>query len=169
MIDFSTYKLRGDDLKLIRFDFNFRSSDAYDVIYDILNNDEKRNVGFITTKYPNSTSDLNDEQYWDILLLDNEVLFYLENMLVKYGIVYTITDITDQYIKKSKKLEKDFIEKIDNYVEKLYDIDQILDRINEVGLDKINKFELNYLQKQSKKWTTEKNLEVLQKVKESVH
>jgi len=120
MIDFSTYKLRGDDLKLIRFDFNFRSSDAYDVIYDILNNDEKRNVGFITTKYPNSTSDLNDEQYWDILLLDNEVLFYLENMLVKYGIVYTITDITDQYI-------------------------------NEVGLDKINKFELNYLQKQSKK------------------
>jgi hypothetical protein len=151
MIDFSTYKLRGDDLKLIRFDFNFRSSDAYDVIYDILNNDEKRNVGFITTKYPNSTSDLNDEQYWDILLLDNEVLFYLENMLVKYGIVYTITDITDQYIKKSKKLEKDFIEEIDNYVEKLYDVDQILDRINEVGLDKINKFELNYLQKQSKK------------------
>lgn len=151
MIDFSTYKLRGDDLKLIRFDFNFRSSDAYDVIYDILNNDEKRNVGFITTKYPNSTSDLNDEQYWDILLLDNEVLFYLENMLVKYGIVYIITDITDQYIKKSKKLEKDFIEEIDNYVEKLYDVDQILDRINEVGLDKINKFELNYLQKQSKK------------------
>ena len=151
MIDFSTYKLRGDDLKLIRFDFNFRSSDAYDVIYDILNNDEKRNVGFITTKYPNSTSDLNDEQYWDILLLDNEVLFYLENMLVKYGIVYIITDITDQYIKKSKKLEKDFIEEIDNYVEKLYDVDRILDRINEVGLDKINKFELNYLQKQSKK------------------
>lgn len=151
MIDFSTYKLRGDDLKLIRFDFNFRSSDAYDVIYDILNNDEKRNVGFITTKYPNSTSDLNDEQYWDILLLDNEVLFYLENMLVKYGIVYIITDITDQYIKKSKKLKKDFIEEIDNYVEKIYDVDQILDRINEVGLDKINKFELNYLQKQSKK------------------
>lgn len=151
MIDFSTYELKSEDLKLIKFDFNFKASDAYDMVYETLNKDEKKNVGIITTKYPNRTSDSNDELYWDILLLDNEVLFYLENMLVKYGIIYTYTDITDQYIKKSKKLKKDFIEEINNYVEKLYDVDQILDRINEVGLDKINKFELNYLQKQSKK------------------
>ena len=151
MIDFSTYELRSEDLKLIRFDFNFKSSEAYDLVYDTLNKDEKKNVGIITTKYPNRTSDSNDELYWDIMLVDSELSYYLEDILVKYGIVYTYTDITDQYIKKSKKLKKDFIEEIDNYVEKIYDVDQILDRINEVGLDKINKFELNYLQKQSKK------------------
>jgi len=151
MIDFENYTLNPNELKLIRFDFNFKTSDAYDVIYESINKDEKNNISNITYKFPNTSSMVDDELYWDIILVDTEVLFYLENILVKYGVVYTITEICDLYYKKSKKIKNEFILKIDEYIENLFDVDNILDRINEIGIDKINKFELSYLEKQSKK------------------
>ena len=70
--------------------------------------------------------------------------------MVKHNVDYVISFICEQYYKKSKKLTEYLITQIDEYLEKILDIDKVLDRINEVGLDKINKFELKYLEKQSK-------------------
>lgn len=151
MIDFAKYDLNTKHLKLVRLDFNFKSKDAIDVMYDSLTREEKVNIEYITKKFPNLSNKNEEQNYWDIFLVDFELLFYLENLLVKYGVNYSVKEITNQYYKKSKILNKNLIEEIDNYLDKFLDIDIVLDRINSVGIDKINKFELSYLEKQSKK------------------
>lgn len=150
MIDFKKYNLRIEDLKLIKLDFNFKTSEAGNMIYEVTNRTEQENIELITKTYPTISSLNNDEDYWDIVLVDSELLFYLENILVKYGIIYTLSDITNQYYPKPKKLNKDFVNDINKYVDKFLELDQILDKISSEGLSNLNKFELSFLERQSK-------------------
>lgn len=135
---------------LVKFDFNFKTKNAIEVVFNELSDQEKIDIFYITSKFPTISSEKDDELYWDIILVDTEILFYLENILVKHNVEYVISFICEQYYKKSKKLTEYLITQIDEYLEKILDIDKVLDRINEVGLDKINKFELSYLKRQSK-------------------
>ena len=123
MIDFAKYDLNTKHLKLVRLDFNFKSKDAIDVMYDSLTREEKVNIEYITKKFPNLSNENEEQNYWDIFLVDFELLFYLENLLVKYGVNYSVKEITNQYYKKSKILNKNLIEEIDNYLDKFLDID----------------------------------------------
>ena len=149
MIDFKTYELKIENLKLIRLDFNFKPEESISIFND-LTREEKINIEFINQRFPNTSSDYDDNKYWDIVLVDFEVLFYLENLLVKYGIVYNYKEICNLYYKQSKILNKSFIKEIDDYIDRFLNIDIVLDRINSIGIDKINKFELIYLERQSK-------------------
>ena len=150
MIDYSKYELNHKELMLVKFDFNFKTKNAIEVVFNELSDQEKIDIFYITSKFPTISSEKDDELYWDIILVDTEIVFYLENILVKHNVDYVISFICEQYYKKSKKLTEYLITQIDEYLEKILDIDKVLDRINEVGLDKINKFELKYLEKQSK-------------------
>ena len=59
---------------------------------------------------------------------------------------------TEDYYKKSSYLDLDFIKDIDGFMDTLLTIDDVLDRINDVGLDKINLLELSFLERNSSKF-----------------
>ena len=76
---------------------------------------------------------------------------FLEHMLTKYNVKFKSKDITDLYYEKSETLDNKFIEEIDSFLDNKLDIDVILDKISLMGIDRIKKYELDFLNRQSKK------------------
>jgi hypothetical protein len=93
----------------------------------------------------------DDEKYWDIVFMDSKVKLYLEHLLEKYGVKYNVKNITNLYLEKSKDLDKTFINEIDDFIDNILDIDKVLDKISQVGIGNIQKYELHFLERQSKK------------------
>ena len=112
---------------------------------------EQINTYNLALLLPSRSCEQEGETYWDQIVLDEFILSYLEQILNKRKFKYTLTDITKHYYRKSKTIDKSFITEIDEFVDNLLTIDGVLDRINSVGLDKINLLELSFLERNSKK------------------
>lgn len=142
-------KLDSEDLVLLKIQYDMSTDYAIQSFYNIMTKREQKKIDLITNGVPNISNQKEKEMYWDIILVDSELKSYLENILIKYKIGYKITDLTEDYY--NKKLDIDFIEELDRYVNKLLTVDKVLDRISKVGMDNINLFELSYLERMSKK------------------
>jgi hypothetical protein len=153
MVIDETYSLDKNQLKLVRFDIKIKTNEIVEFMLDKLSDDELKLVKFLTLSLPFRSSMDDDEKYWDIILLDYNVKMYLEHLLTKYKIKFTSKDITELYYTKSKKLDKNFIEDIDDFLDEILDVDEILDKINSIGIDNIKQYELMFLNRQSKKVT----------------
>lgn len=112
---------------------------------------EQINTYNLSLILPTRSCEEDDENYWDQILLDEFILSYLLQVLDKRKVKYFLTDITKEYYRKSDHIEDDFIDEIDEFVDGILTIDDVLDRINSVGLDKINLIELAFLERNSRK------------------
>lgn len=112
---------------------------------------EQINTYNLSLILPTRSCEEDDENYWDQILLDEFILSYLLQVLGKRKVKYFLTDITKEYYRKSDHIEDDFIDEIDEFVDGILTIDGVLDRINSVGLDKINLIELAFLERNSRK------------------
>lgn len=112
---------------------------------------EQINTYNLSLILPTRSCEEDDENYWDQILLDEFILSYLLQVLDKRKVKYFLTDITKEYYRKSDHIEDDFIDEIDEFVDGILTIDGVLDRINSVGLDKINLIELSFLERNSRK------------------
>lgn len=112
---------------------------------------EQINTYNLSLILPTRSCEEDDENYWDQILLDEFILSYLLQVLDKRKVKYFLTDITKEYYRKSDHIEDDFIDEIDEFVDGILTIDGVLDRINSVGLDKINLIELAFLERNSRK------------------
>lgn len=73
------------------------------------------------------------------------------SILDKYEIRYKVTDHTDTYLYNPEKVTV-LREELDKWMESFVTVDFILERIYEVGIEKISKFEKKYLEKESKNY-----------------
>lgn len=146
-----TYNLNTSDLWLLKFDMNIKTAEIVNFMLEKLTDDEIKLVKYLTNELPFRSSMEDEDSYWDIVLLDSQVRMYLEHLLTKYNINYNVKDITNLYSEKSNDLDKTFIEEIDFFLDKILDTDTILDRINQVGIGNIKKYELDFLKRQSNK------------------
>ena len=112
---------------------------------------EQINTYNLSLILPTRSCEEDDENYWDQILMDEFILSYLVQILNKRKIKYFLTDITKEYYRKTDHVEDDFIDEIDEFIDGILTIDGVLDRINSVGLDKINLIELSFLERNSKK------------------
>ena len=112
---------------------------------------EQINTYNLSLILPTRSCEEDDENYWDQILMDEFILSYLVQILNKRKIKYFLTDITKEYYRKTDHVEDDFIDEIDEFIDGILTIDSVLDRINSVGLDKINLIELSFLERNSKK------------------
>ena len=66
-------------------------------------------------------------------------------MLERLDLVFKTYDISDLYLNHPNILGSKLVEDIDNFVKNSIILDDVLDRINEVGLENINTFEKKFL------------------------
>jgi hypothetical protein len=71
------------------------------------------------------------------------------SILNKYNFRYKIVNHTETYFNSPEKLPT-LREELDKWFNSLINLDFILDRISDVGYDKLSKLEKKYLEKQSK-------------------
>jgi len=144
--------LNTKEARLIRIDYELITGDLNEELLSKMSPQEQINTYNLALLLPSRSCDEDDETYWDQILVDEFILSYLEQILSKRKIKYFLTDITKDYYKKSSYFDTDFIEEIDEFMDTLLTIDDVLDRINDVGLDKINLLELSFLERNSNKF-----------------
>lgn len=151
MVVDNKYIIDTTDLSLVKFDMNVKTAEIVNFMMEKLTDDEIKLIKFLTYEVPFRSSMENEESYWDIIFLDSKVKVCLEHLLTKYGIKYELSDITNLYYEKSKNLDKSFIKEIDDFLDDNLDTDTVLERISKYGIGNIQKYELNFLERQSKK------------------
>jgi hypothetical protein len=143
--------LNTKELKLVRIDYDIMTEEINDRLISKMSPQEQINTYNLSLILPTRSCEEDDENYWDQILLDEFILSYLLQVLGKRKVKYFLTDITKEYYRKSDHIEDDFIDEIDEFVDGILTIDGVLDRINSVGLDKINLIELSFLERNSRK------------------
>lgn len=143
--------LNTKELKLVRIDYDIMTEEINDRLISKMSPQEQINTYNLSLILPTRSCEEDDENYWDQILLDEFILSYLLQVLDKRKVKYFLTDITKEYYRKSDHIEDDFIDEIDEFVDGILTIDDVLDRINSVGLDKINLIELAFLERNSRK------------------
>ena len=142
--------LNTKEARLIRIDYELITGDLNEELLAKMSPQEQINTYNLALLLPSRSCEEDDETYWDQILVDEFILSYLEQILSKRKIRYFLNDITKDYYKKASYFDDDFIKEIDEFMDTLLTIDDVLDRINDVGLDKINLLELSFLERNSR-------------------
>jgi hypothetical protein len=151
MISTGDYKINVENLALVKFTTVVNTRDIIDVLLNKLTDEELKLIKLLTTKLPMRSSMEDEDSYWDIVLVDDIIRMYLEDILKKYKIEYSVQDVTNLYYKKSKELDNTFIEEIDEFIDEHLDLDKVLDKISLKGLENLEKYEIDFLNRMSKK------------------
>ena len=144
-------KLDSEDLVLLKIQYDMSTDYAIESFYNTMTKKEQKKIDLIINEIPNVSNQNKKEMYWDVILVDSELKSFLEDILTKYKIKYKLTDLTQDFYNKKIDLDSDFVEELEQYINKLLTVDKVLDRISKVGISNINLFELSYLDRISEK------------------
>jgi hypothetical protein len=145
------YKINTENISIVKFTTNVSTRDIIDVLLNKLTEQELKLIKLLTLELPMRSSMEDEDSYWDIVLVDDIIRLYLEDILKKYKIEYTVEDMTNLYYEKSKEFDSVFVKEINDFIDEILDLDTILDKINSKGIENLKKYELMFLERQSKK------------------
>jgi hypothetical protein len=86
-----------------------------------------------------------DDTSWDLFFLEPKLEEKIDLMLDKYETQYVKTDYTELLGQKREEFTEEFMFKLLDFLNKNLTIDDVLDRILEVGVENITIFEKYYL------------------------
>jgi len=132
------------NFRIIKFDYPFPTEELAVRIWDKMNETETKWAIKLTMEGINDTGD-SAIGSWDIFFLDDKLQEKIENILKKYDVPHKMLDHTNLLIDDIEYFSKEFLEKLDSYLGENLTIDDILDRILEVGYENITIFEKYYL------------------------
>jgi hypothetical protein len=147
MMELLIKPLNITELKLIRFDFNLTQKELTKKLFDSMSREEQIWAQKMSLTIPNLSSEDTDEEVWDIIIVDNYLLDCIEYLLKKFNIEHTMVDISENYYHRDILIEESLSKEIDEYLDEYLTVDIVLDRINEVGINGINKFEKSFLER----------------------
>ena len=130
--------------RIVRFDYPFPTEELTIRIWDKMDETETKWAIKLTMEGINDTGD-SVMGSWDILFLDDRLQEKIENILKKYDVPYEMVDHTDRLINDLEYFSEGFLEKVNSYFNDNLTIDDVLDRILEVGYENITVFEKYYL------------------------
>jgi hypothetical protein len=133
------------ELKLLKFQYDISPDLLDQIIFTEMSDEQKNWAATIATEIPSSSSSIEEEKAWDLFLTDSKLCLEIEILLNKLKIEYEINDISNVFFDNTKNFEPVMVANIYNYLDEKYTIDDILDRVNEVGLDNLNVFEKEFL------------------------
>lgn len=139
--------LNTTQLKLIRFDFNMSQRELIEELFGSMTREEQVWTQKMTLTIPSLSSEDFEDDVWDIILVDDYLLECVQYILGKYKIKYDMVDISENYYIRDILIEELLSNRIDSYLDEYLTIDIVLDRINEVGINGINKFEKSFLER----------------------
>ena len=146
-MDLEVRTLNMTQLKLIRFDFNMTQRELIEELFGSMTREEQIWTQKMTLTIPSLSSEDFEDEVWDIILVDDYLLECVQYVLDKYKIKYEMVDISENYYHRDILIEELLSTRIDSYVDEYLTIDIVLDRINEVGINGINKFEKSFLER----------------------
>jgi hypothetical protein len=150
MKDFTNYKI-------LKYIYPFSTEKLEEMIWDKMTEEDSKWAIQLTLRGINDTGG-SDTDSWDIFLLDEKLKNKIEEILNKYEVPYEVDDQSEFLMTNKTIFTSDFIEKIENYLDDHMTVDEVLDRILEVGLENLTVFEKYYL---------DNNVEIKNKFKKS--
>ena len=128
-------------LRLIRFDYLVTQEELNEKFLYKLNEEELNWALKIETEIPNISKSEGD--VFDIFLVDDINLSLIKKLLDKYDIEYVISDISSDV---PNNISESFKKEIDEFILDNLSMDEVLDKISEVGIDNISSVEKYYLE-----------------------
>jgi hypothetical protein len=132
------------NFRITRFEYPFPTEELTVRIWDKMNETETKWAIQLTLKGINDTGD-SPMGSWDIFFLDDKLQEKIEEVLKKYDVPYKMEDRSDRLINDIEYFSEEFLEKLNSYLDENLTVDDVLDRISEVGLSNITPFEKYYI------------------------
>ena len=133
------------ELKLLKFQYNI-TPDLFDqIIFTKMTEEQRKWAIMIAEEIPSASSSITEEVAWDLFLTDVNLCLEIEILLNKLEIEYEIFDESAILFDNLKNFEPLMVNQIYRYLEERYTIDDVLDRVSEVGINNLNAFEKEFL------------------------
>jgi len=137
MIDLTNYKI-------ILYHYPYTTKELEKIIWDKMDTVDSRFAVKLTFGGVNDSGEYDDTS-WDIFFLEPKLEEKIDLMLDKYETQYVKTDYTELLGQKKEEFTEEFMFKLLEFLNKNLTIDDVLDRILEVGVENITIFEKFYL------------------------
>jgi hypothetical protein len=137
MIDLTNYKI-------ILYHYPYTTKELEKMIWDKMDTVDSRFAVKLTIDGVNDSGEYDDTS-WDLFFLEPKLEEKIDLMLDKYETQYVKTDYTELLGQKREEFTEEFMFKLLDFLNKNLKIDDVLDRILEVGVENITIFEKFYL------------------------
>jgi hypothetical protein len=139
MIDLTNYKI-------IKYQYEFSTEELESKVWDNMTDEEVKWAVRITLEGINDTAGITESRAWDLFFLNEELETQIETILKKYDVSYAKENLTENLLTNPNEVFTDyFMERLNEFLTDNLDVDSILDRILEVGVDKLTSFEKYFL------------------------
>jgi hypothetical protein len=141
MIDLTNYKI-------IKYQYEFSTEELESKVWDNMSDEEVKWAVRITLEGINDTAGITESRAWDLFFLNEELETQIETILKKYDVSYAKENLTENLLTNPNEVFTDyFMERLNEFLTDNLDVDSILDRILDVGVDKLTSFEKYFLNK----------------------
>jgi len=141
MIDLTNYKI-------IKYQYEFSTEELESKVWDNMTDKEVKWAVRITLEGINDTAGITESRAWDLFFLNEELETQIETILKKYDVSYVKENLTENLLTNPNEVFTDyFMERLNEFLTDNLDVDSILDRILDVGVDKLTSFEKYFLNK----------------------
>jgi len=141
MIDLTNYKI-------IKYQYEFSTEELESKVWDNMTDEEVKWAVRITLEGINDTAGITESRAWDLFFLNEELETQIETILKKYDVSYGKENLTENLLTNPNEVFTDyFMERLNEFLTDNLDVDSILDRILDVGVDKLTSFEKYFLNK----------------------
>jgi hypothetical protein len=137
MIDLTNYKI-------LLYHYPYTTKELEIMIWDKMDTVDSRFAVKLTIGGVNDSGEYDDTS-WDLFFLEPKLEEKIDLMLDKYETQYVKTDYTELLGQKREEFTEEFMFKLLDFLNKNLTIDDVLDRILEVGVENITIFEKFYL------------------------
>ena len=132
------------NFKIILYHYPYTTKELEKIIWDKMDTVDSRFAVKLTVGGVNDSGEYDDTS-WDIFFLEPKLQEKIDLMLDKYDVQYVTTDYTELLGQKREEFTEEFMFKLLEFLNKNLTIDDVLDRILEVGVENITIFEKFYL------------------------
>ena len=139
-------KIKLNNYKIIKYIYPFSNEELEERIWDKMNEDERRWAIKLTLDGVNDSGELENESY-DTFFFEDKLKQRIDELLNKYEVPFEITDQTHLLLEDPTLFTEELINKLDKFLNEELSVDDVLDNILEVGVEKISIFEKYYLDK----------------------
>jgi hypothetical protein len=134
--------------KILKYQYEFSTEELESKVWDNMTDEEVKWAVRITLVGINDTAGITESRAWDLFFLNEELETQIETILKKYDVSYVKENLTENLLTNPNEVFTDyFMERLNEFLTDNLDVDSILDRILDVGVDKLTSFEKYFLNK----------------------
>ena len=137
MIDLTNYKI-------LKYVYPYSTEQLGEKIWDKMDEVDRRWAIKLTLESVSDTGELVEGSY-DTFFTEDKLKVKIDEILEKYEVPYVIVDQTELLSIDPQVLSEEFMFKLEKYLSENITVDDVLDRIGEVGLPNITVFEKYYI------------------------